>query len=183
MVRLKYRKITGIKDELVPAKFYHPMKTTWLSGLILSAAILVYLKASADPATNPPVKPTVSQSFRAAGTNISDAAVQIGTEIKDGAVHAAMEVKTGAVWVAGQVKTGAVNVATEVKERSGSAWDRTTHTPQEIIDQAKGQVADARYRDAMETLDRLEHFKLTDEQQKSVDALRAQIQKAFANGK
>ena len=152
------------------------MKTTRLTGLVLSVVLLSATVSRAEDGS----KPTVGENLHAAGTNISAAAKTIATEIKEGTVNAAMEVKTGAVWVAGQVKTGAVKVATEVEDTTRVRLTKDRRTAPELLEQARQDTAARKYREALDTLDRLRHFKLTQEQQNEVDRLKAQINKAFA---
>jgi len=154
------------------------MKPTYFPGLLLGIVLLSATAVRADDGS----APTVGDNLRSAGTNISAAAVKIGTEIKAGAVTAAMEVKTGAVWVAGQVKTGAVKVATDVQDSTGIPLIKDRRTAPELLADAKKATDAHKYREALDTLDRLRHFKLTDEQQKEADQLKAQIHKAFVEG-
>jgi len=128
------------------------MKTTILT-IVIAAAGLVLAGCCKQEPTSP------SES----GTKAADSAA---TDLSK-AVEAAK--------AAGE--KAATDVSKQVQETASAASAKV----QELIDKTKKLIADNKYQDASAIIEELTGYKLTPEQQKLVDALKEQIQKALAS--
>lgn len=110
---------------------------------------------SGDTAT-PPTAPTMDMS--AAATNAAAAATQPVADLK----------------------ATADSVVTNAQQQAEAATAAVNSQVQQLIDQAKNLVAENKFTDASTVLQQLAGQTLSAEQQKLVDSLKEQIQKALA---
>lgn len=106
-----------------------------------------------------------------------EAAGDIGSAVKDLAEKGVDKTKEGAAAVKAGAEKAVEAVKAEAKSLTASAGDQA----QDLITKAQGLVNAGKYQDALTALNNLKGLKLTDAQQKLVDSLKAQVQKALAD--
>ncbi len=155
------------------------------AGLILLAGCE---KKEATPPVQEPAKATASQPADL-GTMIektTNAAMQMGNEVTnavtsiqqeaDKAAAKALEQATQAVDTLKKETNSLLNPLTEKTNAVSSIADSAT----KVIDAAKKLTGENKYDEALKMLGTLASGKLTPDQQKMVDSLKDQIQKAMA---
>ena len=100
--------------------------------------------------------------------------------VVDAAKSAATTAVDAAKSAAAPVVDAAKSTATEATDQAAAQVKAAEQQAQGLIDRAKALVSEQKYKDALSSLSQLTNIKLTAEQQKSVDDLKAQIQSALA---
>lgn len=155
------------------------------TSLTLAAALALGL---AGCGKNESATTTADDAHKAAGS-AADAAAKTAEAAKAEAAKAADAAKAEAAKTAEAAKAEAARVADAAKAEAAKAADAAkveatkaanTAKTQGLIDKAKSLIAESKFSDASSVLQQLTGLSLTSDQQKLVDALKAQIQKALA---
>jgi hypothetical protein len=144
-----------------------------MERIILSLAIITFIALGSGCEKKESAPPAAEKTSDPATSTLSSTV----SEVKQAAQNAGAAVKDTAEKVTTQVKETTQNVTTA----AASKVDTLKAQAATLIDKTKALINDKKYDDAMNSLKQLSSLTLTPEQQKTVDDLKAQLQKVMSN--
>lgn len=126
---------------------------------------------------SPKADDEVSPDDASPATNAAAPALRETAEsMKQDAAAVSSQAQSNANQAADQVQAAADQTSAQLQQATATA----TPEVQNLVQQARNYLNDKKYAEALGTVQRLTNLKLTPEQQKLVDDLRAQVQSAMA---
>jgi hypothetical protein len=160
----------------LPSLTNQNMKAKFTISKIITCTALLVLSACSKEQSPADTQTQNTKPADSVKTEASKAVDAVQTE----AAKAADALKTEATKAVDASKSTAQQVSDKVASEVKSAEPQAQQQAQGLIDKAKSLVGEQKYQEAMTSLSQLGNLKLTPDQQKIVDGLKAQIQSALA---
>jgi hypothetical protein len=145
-------------------------------SLAACAAVIAFAGCSKSAAPAPGGSASPTPAADAATAPAANAATAVTDAAKDVAGKAADTAKD----VAGQAAAAVTTAVTTAAVATNAAVTAATSQFTDIVGQAKSYIADKKYTQALDILNKLSGVVLSADQQKTVDDLKAQVQKLVA---